>query len=83
MENRRQLAMQRKAEEDKARALEEDRKIKEDNEKRKREREEHTDKRPLRNVPKKVRRKNLNIVTAVPDRSFHSPRIMTPRNGSW
>ena len=50
MENRRQLAMQRKAEEEKARAQEEERKIKEDTERRKREREEHTDKRPLRST---------------------------------
>ncbi|KAL7285285.1 hypothetical protein ACG7TL_000380 [Trametes sanguinea] len=50
MENRRQLAMQRKAEEEKARALEEERKIKEEAERRKREREEHTDKRPLRST---------------------------------
>ncbi|CCM02151.1 uncharacterized protein FIBRA_04229 [Fibroporia radiculosa] len=53
MENRRQLALQRKAEEDKARAIEEDRKIKEENDRRKREREEHTDKRPLRATGKK------------------------------
>ncbi|KAI0778149.1 hypothetical protein BD413DRAFT_100796 [Trametes elegans] len=50
MENRRQLAMQRKADEEKTRALEEDRKIKEEAERRKREREEHTDKRPLRST---------------------------------
>ncbi|KAH9849793.1 hypothetical protein C2E23DRAFT_905602 [Lenzites betulinus] len=49
MENRRQQAMQRKAEEEKTRALEEERKIKEEADRRKREREEHTDKRPLRN----------------------------------
>ena len=48
MENRRQLALQRKAEEEKTRALEEERKIKEEAERRKREREEPTDKRPLR-----------------------------------
>ncbi|KAI0374205.1 hypothetical protein BV20DRAFT_961307 [Pilatotrama ljubarskyi] len=57
MENRRQLAMQRKADEEKARALEEERKIKEEAERRKREREEHTDKRPLRSttaIPKKA-----------------------------
>ncbi|KAI0335309.1 hypothetical protein GY45DRAFT_901390 [Cubamyces sp. BRFM 1775] len=50
MENRRQLALQRKAEEEKTRALEEERKIKEEAERRKREREEHTDKRPLRST---------------------------------
>ncbi|KAH7910944.1 hypothetical protein BJ138DRAFT_1064128 [Hygrophoropsis aurantiaca] len=48
MENRRQLAIQRKAEEEKTRALEEEKKIREEGEKRKREREEHTDKRPLK-----------------------------------
>lgn len=56
MESRRQLALQRKAEEEKAKALEEDRKMKEETERRKREREEHTDKRPLKpSVTKKVR----------------------------
>ncbi|KAK7694676.1 hypothetical protein QCA50_001864 [Cerrena zonata] len=50
MEARRQQAMQRKADEEKARAVEEERKIKEDVERRKREREEHTDKRPLRST---------------------------------
>lgn len=55
MENRRQLAQQRKAEEEQLRAQEEERKIKEDNERRKREREEHTDKRPIsRMASKKV-----------------------------
>ncbi|KAG5647977.1 hypothetical protein DXG03_007011 [Asterophora parasitica] len=53
MENRRQLAIQRKAEEEKARALEQERKLKEEGERRKREREEHTDKRPLKMVVKK------------------------------
>ncbi len=58
MEARRQQALQRKAEEEKTRAVEEERKIKEDTERRKREREEHTDKRPLSraaNATKKVR----------------------------
>ena len=50
MENRRQLAMQRKADEEKARAQEEERKIKEAAERCKREREEQTDKRPLRST---------------------------------
>lgn len=48
MENRRQLANQRKVEEEKTRAQEEERKLKEEGERRKREREENTDKRPLR-----------------------------------
>ena len=48
MENRRQLAIQRKAEEEKTRAQDEERKLKEEGERRKREREENTDKRPLR-----------------------------------
>ena len=56
MESRRQLALQRKAEEEKAKALEEDRKMKEEVERRKKEREELTDKRPLKSsVAKKVR----------------------------
>jgi len=55
MENRRQLAIQRKAEEEKARAEEEEKRIREENEKRKREREEHTGKLPLpKSVAKKV-----------------------------
>ncbi|KAF8078634.1 hypothetical protein FPV67DRAFT_1465903 [Lyophyllum atratum] len=53
MENRRQLAIQRKAEEEKIRALEQERKVKEEGERRKREREETTDKRPLKMVAKK------------------------------
>ena len=44
--------MQRKAEEEKARVVEEERKVKEDAERRKREREEHTDKRPLKALKK-------------------------------
>ena len=56
MENRRQLAIQRKADEEAARALDEEKKIKEDAERRKREREELTDKRPLRSTVKKVHR---------------------------
>jgi hypothetical protein len=55
MENRRQMALQRKAEEEKARAMELDRRLKEEGERRKREREEHTDKRPLKSASKKVR----------------------------
>jgi len=54
MENRRQLAIQRKAEEEKARTQEEERKLKEEGERRKREREENTDKRPLKMIPSKV-----------------------------
>jgi hypothetical protein len=53
MENRRQLALQRKTEEEKARAFERERRIKEDGERRKREREEHTDKRPLKGTGSK------------------------------
>ena len=48
MESRRQLAIQRKAEEEKAKALEEERKMKEEAERRRREREELTDKRPIK-----------------------------------
>ena len=54
MENRRQLAIQRKVEEEKARVAEEERKIREDGERRKREREELTDKRPISRLGKKV-----------------------------
>jgi hypothetical protein len=48
MDNRRQLALQRKAEEEKAKALEEERKMKEEAERRKKEREDLTDKRSLK-----------------------------------
>ncbi|KAG6867147.1 hypothetical protein C0993_006258 [Termitomyces sp. T159_Od127] len=48
MDNRRQLAMQRKAEESRSRTLEQERKIREEGERRKREREENTDKRPTK-----------------------------------
>lgn len=55
MDNRRQLAIQRKAEEEKARSQEEERKLKEEGERRKRERDETTEKRPLKTaVAKKV-----------------------------
>lgn len=56
MEARRQAALARKAEEDKARAIEEEKKIKEESEKRKRERDETTEKRPLKTTtaPKKA-----------------------------
>jgi len=53
MENRRQLAIQRKAEEEKAKKQEEEKKLKEEGERRKRERDEHTDKRPLKIAPGK------------------------------
>lgn len=48
MENRRQLALQRKAEDEKAKALEEERKLKEGTERRKKEREDLTDKRAVK-----------------------------------
>ena len=54
MENRRQRALQRKAEEEKMRVIEMDKKLKEEGERRKREREEYTDKRPLRAAGDKV-----------------------------
>jgi hypothetical protein len=53
MESRRQLAIQRKAEEEKAKVIEEERKMKEEADRRKREREELTDKRPLKPAGKK------------------------------
>lgn len=58
MESRRQLALQRKAEEEKARILDEERKMKEDAERRKKEREGNTEKRALK-LPsaKKVRQR--------------------------
>ena len=48
MENRRQLALQRKAEEEKAKALDEERKLKEETERRKKERDDLTDKRTIK-----------------------------------
>ncbi|TFK30432.1 hypothetical protein FA15DRAFT_579640 [Coprinopsis marcescibilis] len=59
METRRQVALQRKVEEEKAKALEEKRKLKEEMERRKREREEMSDKRPLKSAqpPKKEEEK--------------------------
>ena len=48
MESRRQLALQRKAEEERAKVLEEERKRKEEAERRKKDREELTDKRPIK-----------------------------------
>ncbi|KAF5390240.1 hypothetical protein D9757_002950 [Collybiopsis confluens] len=48
MEIRRQQAIQRKAEEERNRQLEEEKKLKDEVERRKREREEHTEKRPLK-----------------------------------
>ncbi|KAH8100704.1 hypothetical protein BXZ70DRAFT_938388 [Cristinia sonorae] len=53
MEQRRQLALQRKAEDEKLRLQEEEKKLREEMEKRKREREDLTDKRPLRSTTKK------------------------------
>lgn len=68
MESRRQLALQRKAEEEKAKALEEDRKMKEEAERRKKEREELTDKRPLKSsVAKKVRSSRALKKTIIDD----------------
>ena len=63
MENRRQLAMQRKAEEEKARAEEEERKIREENEKRKREREreEHTGKFSVKLTKKACTRYSVKV----------------------
>jgi hypothetical protein len=55
MENRRQFAIQRKTEEEKSRGVEEGKKLKEEVERRKREREDTTDKRPLKTGIKKVR----------------------------
>ena len=59
MESRRQLAIQRKAEEGRAKVLEEERKMKEEAERRKKEREELTDKRPIKYAVKKVEIINL------------------------
>lgn len=53
MEVRRQIAQQRKAEEEKAKLLEEERKMKDEMDRRKREREEMTDKRPIKVAPAK------------------------------
>jgi hypothetical protein len=54
MENRRQRALQKKADEEKTRVLEMDKKLREAGERRKREREDYTDKKPLRSAADKV-----------------------------
>lgn len=66
MDHRRQLALQRKAEEEKAKAAEQERKLREDADRRKREREEHTEKRPLKGstFTKKVSRVSHSMVDA-------------------
>ena len=53
MESRCQLAVQRKAEEERAKVLEKKRKMKDEAERRKKEREELTDKRPIKYAVKK------------------------------
>ncbi|KAJ7225524.1 hypothetical protein GGX14DRAFT_639397 [Mycena pura] len=60
MENRRQAALQRKADEEKAKVQDEERRLKGENERRKRERDEHTEKRP---VPKSVGTKKVDRTT--------------------
>ncbi|KAG6857550.1 hypothetical protein H0H87_000149 [Tephrocybe sp. NHM501043] len=66
MENRRHLAIQRKAEEERTRILEHEKKVKEEGERRKREREENTDKRPLKTGMKKDEdlTKKRRVITA-------------------
>jgi hypothetical protein len=61
-ETRRLLAQQRKADEDKARMDGEQKRVKEDMERRKREREETTDKRPIKLPTKKVRASEFHRV---------------------
>lgn len=81
MEHRRQLALQRKADEEKAKALEEERRIKEDGERRKREREEHTDKRPLKGATKKVIVDDFHEQASYTDCSaLRNRRMTTPRS---
>jgi hypothetical protein len=63
-ETRRLLAQQRKADEDKARLDGEQKRVKEDMERRKREREETTDKRPIKLPTKKVRASEFHSVRA-------------------
>ncbi|KAF9456187.1 hypothetical protein BDZ94DRAFT_1292946 [Collybia nuda] len=84
MENRRQLAMQRKAEDDKAKLQDRERKLKEEGERRKREREETTEKKPLKfaSGPKKdddnaKKRK----ITVEPDRK-NEPKKPVPKSTS-
>ncbi|KAJ7597027.1 hypothetical protein C8J56DRAFT_817242 [Mycena floridula] len=70
MEQRRQLAMQRRAEEEKAKAQDQERKLREDAERRKREREENTDKRPLKVATKKdeepAKKRKVTVETKKP-----------------
>ncbi|RDB29549.1 hypothetical protein Hypma_015535 [Hypsizygus marmoreus] len=77
MENRRQVAIQRKAEEERTRAQEQERKLKEEGERRKREREENTDKRPLKVAPGKKDEDNTKkrkvTVTEVEKKELKKP----------
>lgn len=66
MEIRRQQAIQRKAEEERNKQLEEEKKLKEEVERRKREREDHTDKRPLKipnnGIAKKASHQLISVI---------------------
>jgi hypothetical protein len=75
MENRRQLALQRKADEERNRVLEEERKIKEEGERRKREREEYTEKRQLKGPAKKVE----GVITYP---VYHADRLFQEEDGA-
>ena len=71
MESRRQLAIQRKAEEEKAKVLEEERKMKEEADRRKKERE------PIKYVAKKKVRELLFLLHSPTDSKICC-RTMTP-----
>lgn len=83
MEQRRQHALQRKAEEEKIRVQEEEKKLKDEMEKRKRDREDLTDKRPLRSTTKKVDHLFFYLMITHLITVFHHPRLLKttrPRN---
>jgi len=77
MENRRQQALQRKAEEEKTRKQEEEKKLKDEADRRKREREDQTDKRPLK-LNSSVRKVNI-LVYSVSVRANLMTRMMNLR----
>jgi hypothetical protein len=64
MENRRQIAIQRKAEEEKTRAADEERKVREEGERRRKEREELAEKRPISRLASQLTKPSLNTSTS-------------------
>ncbi|KAF4572929.1 hypothetical protein EYR36_007439 [Pleurotus pulmonarius] len=78
MDHRRQLALQRKAEEEKAKAAEQERKLREDADRRKREREEHTEKRPLKGSTFTKKEEDTNKKRKITVEMDKKPEIKKP-----